>query len=115
MIEPGDILVGKITAPRRKPDDAEEKLAAAHLGEKASDVREYIAACEAGDFVSRRSCASLTVTRRKRRTWRCQIEREKSQTSGVTARFELVSDANLRASAVYDHGKNCVKGPKAQV
>ena len=47
-VEPGDILVGKITPKGESPMTPEEKLLRAIFGEKASDVRDTSLARKAG-------------------------------------------------------------------
>jgi DNA-directed RNA polymerase subunit beta len=49
-VEPGDILVGKITPKGESPMTPEEKLLRAIFGEKASDVRDTSLRVKPGDF-----------------------------------------------------------------
>ena len=49
-VEPGDILVGKITPKGESPMTPEEKLLRAIFGEKASDVRDTSMRVKPGDF-----------------------------------------------------------------
>ena len=49
-VEPGDILVGKITPKGESPMTPEEKLLRAIFGEKASDVRDTSLRVKPGDY-----------------------------------------------------------------
>ena len=64
-VQPGDILVGKVTPKGESPMTPEEKLLRAIFGEKASDVRDTSLAGAAGGHRHRGRCAGLLAPRRR--------------------------------------------------
>ena len=64
-VQPGDILVGKITPKGESPMTPEEKLLRAIFGEKASDVRDTSHAHAARDLRHGRRSARLQPPRRR--------------------------------------------------
>ena len=113
-VEPGDILVGKITPKGESPMTPEEKLLRAIFGEKASDVRDTSLRVKPGDFgtvVEVRVFNRHGVEKDERAL---QIEREEVERLGRDRDDELaILDRNIYArlkSLVL--GKVAVKGPK---
>jgi DNA-directed RNA polymerase subunit beta len=84
-VNPGDILVGKITPKGESPMTPEEKLLRAIFGEKASDVRDTVAAAAAGRVGHHRRGARLQSPRRGQGRARDQIEREEIERLARTA------------------------------
>jgi DNA-directed RNA polymerase subunit beta len=85
-VEPGDILVGKITPKGESPMTPEEKLLRAIFGEKASDVRDTSLRLPPG-VASVRSwkCASSTATASTRTSVRWRSSARKSSVLQRTA------------------------------
>ena len=84
-MQPGDILVGKITPKGESPMTPEEKLLRAIFGEKASDVRDTSLRVKPGDFgtvVEVRVFNRHGVEKDERAL---QIEREEVERSPATA------------------------------
>ena len=114
-VEPGDILVGKITPKAEGPMTPEEKLLRAIFGEKASDVRDTSLRVKPGDYgtvVEVRVFNRHGVEKDERAL---QIEREQIETLSRDRDDELgILDRNIYArlkSLVL--GKVVTKGPKA--
>ncbi|GGE16690.1 DNA-directed RNA polymerase subunit beta [Primorskyibacter flagellatus] len=113
-VEPGDILVGKITPKGESPMTPEEKLLRAIFGEKASDVRDTSLRVKPGDYgtvVEVRVFNRHGVEKDERAL---QIEREEIQRLGRDRDDELaILDRNIYAR-LRDLiiGKVAVKGPK---
>ncbi|SEJ79453.1 DNA-directed RNA polymerase subunit beta [Pseudooceanicola nitratireducens] len=113
-VEPGDILVGKITPKGESPMTPEEKLLRAIFGEKASDVRDTSLRVKPGDYgtvVEVRVFNRHGVEKDERAL---QIEREEIQRLGRDRDDELtILDRNIYAR-LRDLilGKTAVKGPK---
>ena len=113
-VEPGDILVGKITPKGESPMTPEEKLLRAIFGEKASDVRDTSLRVKPGDFgtvVEVRVFNRHGVEKDERAL---QIEREEVERLARDRDDELVIlDRNIYAR-LKDMivGKVAVKGPK---
>jgi DNA-directed RNA polymerase subunit beta len=113
-VEPGDILVGKITPKGESPMTPEEKLLRAIFGEKASDVRDTSLRVKPGDYgtvVEVRVFNRHGVEKDERAL---QIEREEIQRLGRDRDDELaILDRNIYAR-LHDLviGKTAVKGPK---
>ncbi len=113
-VEPGDILVGKITPKGESPMTPEEKLLRAIFGEKASDVRDTSLRVKPGDFgtvVEVRVFNRHGVEKDERAV---QIEREEVERlardrDDELAIFERNIYARLRTMI---EGKTAVKGPK---
>ncbi len=113
-VEPGDILVGKITPKGESPMTPEEKLLRAIFGEKASDVRDTSLRVKPGDFgtvVEVRVFNRHGVEKDERAL---QIEREEIERLARDRDDELaILDRNIYArlkSMIV--GKVVVKGPK---
>ncbi|WP_299356792.1 DNA-directed RNA polymerase subunit beta [uncultured Shimia sp.] len=113
-VEPGDILVGKITPKGESPMTPEEKLLRAIFGEKASDVRDTSLRVKPGDFgtvVEVRVFNRHGVEKDERAL---QIEREEVERLARDRDDELaILDRNIYArlkSMIL--GKKAVKGPK---
>jgi DNA-directed RNA polymerase subunit beta len=113
-VEPGDILVGKITPKGESPMTPEEKLLRAIFGEKASDVRDTSLRVKPGDFgtiVEVRVFNRHGVEKDERAL---QIEREEVERLSRDRDDELaILDRNIYAR-LRDLilGKVAVKGPK---
>ncbi|GAA6208821.1 DNA-directed RNA polymerase subunit beta [Cognatishimia sp. WU-CL00825] len=113
-VEPGDILVGKITPKGESPMTPEEKLLRAIFGEKASDVRDTSLRVKPGDFgtvVEVRVFNRHGVEKDERAL---QIEREEVEALARDRDDELaILDRNIYAR-LRDMiiGKVAVKGPK---
>ncbi len=113
-VEPGDILVGKITPKGESPMTPEEKLLRAIFGEKASDVRDTSLRVKPGDFgtvVEVRVFNRHGVEKDERAL---QIEREEVESLARDRDDEL----NILERNIYARlkdmilGKVAVKGPK---
>ncbi|MCR8551081.1 DNA-directed RNA polymerase subunit beta [Salipiger sp. P9] len=113
-VEPGDILVGKITPKGESPMTPEEKLLRAIFGEKASDVRDTSLRVKPGDYgtvVEVRVFNRHGVEKDERAL---QIEREEVERLARDRDDELaILDRNIYAR-LKDMilGKTAVKGPK---
>ena len=113
-VEPGDILVGKITPKGESPMTPEEKLLRAIFGEKASDVRDTSLRVKPGDFgtvVEVRVFNRHGVEKDERAL---QIEREEVERLARDRDDELaILDRNIYAR-LGDMllGKDVAKGPK---
>ena len=113
-VQPGDILVGKITPKGESPMTPEEKLLRAIFGEKASDVRDTSLRVKPGDYgtvVEVRVFNRHGVEKDERAL---QIEREEVERLARDRDDELaILDRNIYAR-LKDHilGKVAVKGPK---
>jgi DNA-directed RNA polymerase subunit beta len=113
-VEPGDILVGKITPKGESPMTPEEKLLRAIFGEKASDVRDTSMRVKPGDFgtvVEVRVFNRHGVEKDERAL---QIEREEVERLARDRDDEMVildrnTYSRLRSMII---GKTAVKGPK---
>jgi DNA-directed RNA polymerase subunit beta len=113
-VEPGDILVGKITPKGESPMTPEEKLLRAIFGEKASDVRDTSLRVKPGDFgtvVEVRVFNRHGVEKDERAL---QIEREEVERLARDRDDELaILDRNIYARLkTLIMGKVAVKGPK---
>ncbi len=113
-VEPGDILVGKITPKGESPMTPEEKLLRAIFGEKASDVRDTSLRVKPGDFgtvVEVRVFNRHGVEKDERAL---QIEREEVERLARDRDDELaILDRNIYArlrSMIIS--KTALKGPK---
>ncbi|MEO0752370.1 MAG: DNA-directed RNA polymerase subunit beta [Pseudomonadota bacterium] len=113
-VQPGDILVGKITPKGESPMTPEEKLLRAIFGEKASDVRDTSLRVKPGDFgtvVEVRVFNRHGVEKDERAL---QIEREEVERLARDRDDELaILERNIYArlkSMIL--GKIAVKGPK---
>ncbi|MEM5478121.1 DNA-directed RNA polymerase subunit beta [Pacificibacter sp. AS14] len=113
-VEPGDILVGKITPKGESPMTPEEKLLRAIFGEKASDVRDTSLRVKPGDYgtiVEVRVFNRHGVEKDERSV---QIEREEIERLARDRDDEMgILDRNIYArlkSMVF--GKVAAKGPK---
>jgi DNA-directed RNA polymerase subunit beta len=113
-VEPGDILVGKITPKGESPMTPEEKLLRAIFGEKASDVRDTSLRVKPGDYgtvVEVRVFNRHGVEKDERAL---QIEREEVERLARDRDDEMaILDRNIYArlkSMIF--GKVAVKGPK---
>lgn len=113
-VQPGDILVGKITPKGESPMTPEEKLLRAIFGEKASDVRDTSLRVKPGDFgtvVEVRVFNRHGVEKDERAL---QIEREEVERLARDRDDELaILDRNIYArlkSLLL--GKTAVKGPR---
>ncbi|WP_371170952.1 DNA-directed RNA polymerase subunit beta [Aliiroseovarius sp. 2305UL8-7] len=113
-VEPGDILVGKITPKGESPMTPEEKLLRAIFGEKASDVRDTSLRVKPGDFgtvVEVRVFNRHGVEKDERAL---QIEREEVESLARDRDDEL----HILERNIYGRlkgmilGKQAVKGPK---
>ncbi|MBZ0123343.1 MAG: DNA-directed RNA polymerase subunit beta [Roseovarius sp.] len=113
-VQPGDILVGKITPKGESPMTPEEKLLRAIFGEKASDVRDTSLRVKPGDYgtvVEVRVFNRHGVEKDERAL---QIEREEVERLARDRDDELaILDRNIYAR-LRDLllGKVAVKGPK---
>ncbi|WP_370209425.1 DNA-directed RNA polymerase subunit beta [Salipiger bermudensis] len=113
-VEPGDILVGKITPKGESPMTPEEKLLRAIFGEKASDVRDTSLRVKPGDYgtvVEVRVFNRHGVEKDERAL---QIEREEVEQLARDLDDELaILDRNIYARlGDLILGKTAVKGPK---
>ncbi len=113
-VEPGDILVGKITPKGESPMTPEEKLLRAIFGEKASDVRDTSLRVKPGDFgtvVEVRVFNRHGVEKDERTL---QIEREEVERLARDRDDEMaILDRNIYARLQgMILGKTAVKGPK---
>ncbi len=113
-VEPGDILVGKITPKGESPMTPEEKLLRAIFGEKASDVRDTSLRVKPGDFgtvVEVRVFNRHGVEKDERAL---QIEREEIERLARDRDDELaILDRNIYARLQgLILGKTAVKGPR---
>ncbi|MBS4011583.1 MAG: DNA-directed RNA polymerase subunit beta, partial [Roseovarius sp.] len=113
-VEPGDILVGKITPKGESPMTPEEKLLRAIFGEKASDVRDTSLRVKPGDYgtvVEVRVFNRHGVEKDERAL---QIEREEVERLARDRDDELaILDRNIYARLrTLIMGKVAVKGPK---
>ncbi|MBN7787588.1 DNA-directed RNA polymerase subunit beta [Ponticoccus gilvus] len=113
-VEPGDILVGKITPKGESPMTPEEKLLRAIFGEKASDVRDTSLRVKPGDYgtvVEVRVFNRHGVEKDERAL---QIEREEIEQLARDRDDELaILDRNIYARLkTMILGKTAVKGPK---
>ncbi|WP_113910614.1 DNA-directed RNA polymerase subunit beta [Roseovarius dicentrarchi] len=113
-VEPGDILVGKITPKGESPMTPEEKLLRAIFGEKASDVRDTSLRVKPGDFgtvVEVRVFNRHGVEKDERAL---QIERDEIERLARDRDDELaILDRNIYARLhTMILGKVAVKGPK---
>jgi len=113
-VQPGDILVGKITPKGESPMTPEEKLLRAIFGEKASDVRDTSLRVKPGDFgtvVEVRVFNRHGVEKDERAL---QIEREEVESLARDRDDELhILDRNTYARLKgMILGKTAVKGPK---
>ncbi|WP_417524273.1 DNA-directed RNA polymerase subunit beta, partial [Marinovum sp.] len=113
-VEPGDILVGKITPKGESPMTPEEKLLRAIFGEKASDVRDTSLRVKPGDFgtvVEVRVFNRHGVEKDERAL---QIEREEIERLARDRDDELaILDRNIYARlSDLILGKMAVKGPR---
>jgi DNA-directed RNA polymerase subunit beta len=113
-VEPGDILVGKITPKGESPMTPEEKLLRAIFGEKASDVRDTSLRVKPGDFgtvVEVRVFNRHGVEKDERAL---QIEREEVERLARDRDDEMaILDRNIFARLrEMILGKVAVKGPK---
>ncbi|MCP3972039.1 MAG: DNA-directed RNA polymerase subunit beta [Rhodobacteraceae bacterium] len=113
-VEPGDILVGKITPKGESPMTPEEKLLRAIFGEKASDVRDTSLRVKPGDFgtvVEVRVFNRHGVEKDERAL---QIEREEVERLARDRDDELhILERNIYARLKgMILGKAAVKGPK---
>ncbi len=113
-VQPGDILVGKITPKGESPMTPEEKLLRAIFGEKASDVRDTSLRVKPGDFgtvVEVRVFNRHGVEKDERAL---QIEREEVERLARDRDDEMtILDRNIYARLrTMIEGKTAVKGPK---
>ena len=113
-VEPGDILVGKITPKGESPMTPEEKLLRAIFGEKASDVRDTSLRVKPGDFgtiVEVRVFNRHGVEKDERAL---QIEREEVETLARDRDDEIgILDRNIYARLnTLVLGKKVLKCPK---
>ncbi|WP_308918210.1 DNA-directed RNA polymerase subunit beta [Jannaschia sp. LMIT008] len=113
-VEPGDILVGKITPKGESPMTPEEKLLRAIFGEKASDVRDTSLRVKPGDYgtvVEVRVFNRHGVEKDERAL---QIEREEIERLSRDRDDEReILDRNIYARLRgMIEGKQAVKGPK---
>ncbi|MBO6777779.1 MAG: DNA-directed RNA polymerase subunit beta [Marinibacterium sp.] len=113
-VEPGDILVGKITPKGESPMTPEEKLLRAIFGEKASDVRDTSLRVKPGDFgtvVEVRVFNRHGVDKDERAL---QIEREEVERLARDRDDEMaILDRNIYARLkTMVLGKTVAKGPK---
>ncbi|MBP0483465.1 DNA-directed RNA polymerase subunit beta [Sagittula salina] len=113
-VEPGDILVGKITPKGESPMTPEEKLLRAIFGEKASDVRDTSLRVKPGDYgtvVEVRVFNRHGVEKDERAL---QIEREEIERLARDRDDELaILDRNIYARLRgMILNKTAVKGPK---
>ncbi|MFT6426342.1 MAG: DNA-directed RNA polymerase subunit beta [Celeribacter sp.] len=113
-VEPGDILVGKITPKGESPMTPEEKLLRAIFGEKASDVRDTSLRVKPGDYgtiVEVRVFNRHGVEKDERSV---QIEREEIERLARDRDDEMgILDRNIYARLKdMIFGKVAAKGPK---
>jgi DNA-directed RNA polymerase subunit beta len=113
-VQPGDILVGKITPKGESPMTPEEKLLRAIFGEKASDVRDTSLRVKPGDFgtvVEVRVFNRHGVEKDERalQIEREEVERLARDRDDEMAILERNIYARLKALIL---GKVAVKGPK---
>ena len=99
-VQPGDILVGKITPKGESPMTPEEKLLRAIFGEKASDVRDtsHAHAARAPSAPSSK-CASSTATasRRTSAPWRSSARRSSASPRTATTSRRSSTATSMRA------------------
>ncbi|MED7679371.1 DNA-directed RNA polymerase subunit beta [Rhodobacteraceae bacterium IMCC15231] len=113
-VEPGDILVGKITPKGESPMTPEEKLLRAIFGEKASDVRDTSLRVKPGDFgtvVEVRVFNRHGVEKDERalQIEREEVERLARDRDDALAILDRNIYARLRSMII---GKTVLKGPK---
>ena len=113
-VNPGDILIGKITPKGESPMTPEEKLLRAIFGEKASDVRDTSLRLPPGDYgtiVEVRVFNRHGVEKDERAL---QIEREEVERLARDRDDELtILDRNIYARLrSMIEGREAVKGPK---
>lgn len=83
-VQPGDILVGKITPKGESPMTPEEKLLRAIFGEKASDVRDTSLRVNPAISARLSRCASLTATVWKKTNVPCRSSGKRLKAWPVT-------------------------------
>jgi len=113
-VQPGDILVGKITPKGESPMTPEEKLLRAIFGEKASDVRDTSLRVKPGDYgtvVEVRVFNRHGVDKDERalQIERDEVERLARDRDDELAILERNIYARLKSMIL---GKSAVKGPK---
>jgi DNA-directed RNA polymerase subunit beta len=99
-VQPGDILVGKITPKGESPMTPEEKLLRAIFGEKASDVRDTSLRVPPGNLRARSSkCASSTATASTRTSapWRSSARRSSVSPRTATTSRRSSTATSMRA------------------
>ena len=98
-VNPGDILVGKITPKGESPMTPEEKLLRAIFGEKASDVRDTSLKLPPGVPArwSRFGCSTVTASTRTSVRWQSSVRK-----SNVSPRTAMT---NWRFSTVTAYGR----------
>ncbi|MEL6977153.1 MAG: DNA-directed RNA polymerase subunit beta [Pseudomonadota bacterium] len=113
-VQPGDILVGKITPKGESPMTPEEKLLRAIFGEKASDVRDTSLRMAPGDYgtvveVRVFNRHGVDKDERAMQIEKEEIERLARDRDDEVAILERNIYARLRSTL---QGQNAVKGPK---
>jgi DNA-directed RNA polymerase subunit beta len=94
-VQPGDILVGKITPKGESPMTPEEKLLRAIFGEKASDVRDTSLRLPPGVPARSSKCACSTATASTRTSARWRSSARKSNVSPRTATTNAILERNF--------------------
>ena len=113
-VEPGDILVGKITPKGESPMTPEEKLLRAIFGEKASDVRDTSLRVKPVTLAPWLKCGCLTATALRKTSVRFRSNREEVESLARDRDDELhILERNTYARLkTMILGKVAVKGPK---
>ena len=114
-VQPGDILVGKITPKGESPMTPEEKLLRAIFGEKASDVRDTSHAHAARAPSARSSkCASsiATASRRTSAPWRSSARRSSVSPRTATTSRRSSTATSTAVCPTCCVGKEAIAGPK---
>jgi DNA-directed RNA polymerase subunit beta len=112
-VQPGDILVGKITPKGESPMTPEEKLLRAIFGEKASDVRDTSLRCRRACSARSSKCACSTATASTRTSAPWRSSARKSSVSPRTATTSRRSSTATSTAVCRDAvGKVAIAGPK---
>ena len=98
-VNPGDILVGKVTPKGETPMTPEEKLLRAIFGEKAADVRDTRCACRRASPApsSRCGCSTGTASTRTSARWRSRKQKKSVWPRTATTNSRLSNATFLRA------------------
>ena len=115
-VQPGDILVGKITPKGESPMTPEEKLLRAIFGEKASDVRDTSLRVPPGVHRHGRRGARLQPPRRRQgraRAWRSSARRSSASPRTATTSWRSSTATSTAACATLLMRQGASPGPRA--